>query len=272
MFGLSDASIAGTPLTQLYLAAISSVVALLLLAEQLGVQLALLSHHLLHRAPRPPDVMVGPAIPRRRADALTLVKAVACATGGALILYGLARMRISYAALLSPIATALGGAFLAIQVGVFFAATLFAAHYAHPYAKDWRAVQGRLASAARALAPALRAAEAAAADFNGLLRKRDQLIAEAAHMCEATVSDAARQGKLAADTITANQPEPVTERLFPQGTPEPAHSPFHQDLTGYLSGLDSPFRRYEPASLQEVRDAEEKIREQRAAGYERGAQ
>lgn len=264
-FGLSDAPIAGTPLTQLYLAAISSVVALLLLAEQLGVQLALLSHTLQHRDDRDGTTGDETILPRKHADAIDVAKAAACAIGGGLVLYALSWMRTSYAALLSPVAAHLGTAFLLLQVGIFLAATIFAAHHAHPYARDWAEAQRDLRSAQRRSGSTREAAAAAVAHYNGLLPYHDAEIAKTLHLCSAVIEDTARQGKLAAGTITVNQPEPVADRLFPDGLPAPTHTAFYDDLTGFSAGAPGPFRRYELADLQAIRDAEQAAADERAS-------
>jgi len=263
-FGLSDQPIAGTPLTQLYLAAISSVVALLLLAEQLGVHLSLLSHAVRHRSD--PDGAAGDESisPRRRADEIDVAKAAGCAIGGGLVLYALSWMRTSYAALLSPLAAHLAIPFLLLQIGIFLAATIFAAHHAHPYAKHWTAAQQQLTAALREYTGAMAAATGAVAYYNSLLPGRDAEIAKALHLCSAVTEEAARQGKLAASTITLSQPEPVADRLFPDGLPAPTHTAYFDDLTGYSAGVPSPFRRYEPADLQAIYDAEQAAAEDRS--------
>lgn len=263
-FGLSDTPIAGTPLTQLYLAAISSVVALLLLAEQLGVQITLLSHTLQHREDRDGAAGDETILPRRHADAIDVAKAAACLFGGGLVLYALSWMRTSYAALLSPVAAHLATPFLLLQVGIFLAATIFAAHHAHPYARNWAEAQRDLRSAQRSSGSTREAAAAAVAYYNGLLPLHDAEIAKTLYLCSAVTEDTARQGKLAAGTITVTQPEPVSDRLFPDGLPAPTHTAFYDDLTGFSAGAPGPFRRYEPADLQAVRDAEQAAADERA--------
>lgn len=263
-FGLSGTPIAGTPLTQLYIAAISSVVALLLLAEQLGVKLMQLSHTLRHRSDRDSASGNDMIFPRTRTNVIDMVLMAACMIGGGFVLYGLAWMRMTYAALLSPVAAHLATPFFLLQVGIFFAATIFAAHNAHPYAKAWASVVRESSTIRYQSDQAVRAATRAVAYYNGLLPGYDAEILEALYLCAAVGDDTARQGKSAAGAITLSQPEPASDPLFSDALPAPTHTAFFDDLTGYSAGVTGPFRRYEPGNLQMVHDAKQAAAEKRA--------
>ena len=264
-FGLSDAPILHTPVNELCIAAVSSVVAMLVLAEQLGHKLRLLSHHLQHRNDAPAATSDEGVAPPKRATALDVLIAAGCALGGGSVLWGLAAMRMSYAALMSPIAAGLSGAFLAVQVGIFLAATALSAHYAHPYGKEYRALVREQAHKRRGAAQARRRLATSVAAYNGLLRQRHNMIAMAHHHCGVTFFDAARQAALYADALTQNQPEPVPERLFPEGLPEPSHAPAHEELCVYLAGKpSSSYRHYQPADLQALLKAEAELGDPRS--------
>lgn len=256
VFGLGDELLLGfIPFSsELYFAALSSVLALLFLAHHGGEELKLISHTNRRRREAPKEEVPAVGIGTR-------IYAGVWIAGAALVLGGISVVRETY--LVERGTDAHTEVFVAIQSGAFLAALAISISHAHPYARDWarvthwvnRAVRRSRRSAARHVE--------LVGYVNGLLDRRLALLAIAAQHARLGETDAARQALLYVRRVQLSQPEPVGERLFPAELPQPTHIE-DEELEELIRGIsDQP--EFERLSTDAVTERRERLRVEIAA-------
>ena len=260
VFGLSDKLLLGfIPFSsELYFAALSSVLALLFLAHHGGEELKLISHTNHRRRDTPKGEIPAPGIGTR-------IYAGVWIAGGALVLGGISVVRETY--LVDKGVDAHTEVFVAIQAGAFLAALAISISHAHPYAREWARVthwvrrtvqQSRRSAARHALL---------VSHVNGLIDRRLALLAMAAQHARLGETDAARQALIYMRRTQLSQPEPVGERLFPADLPA-LRPPRDKDLEGMIRGIaEQP--RFERLSTDAVTGRRGELRQTIAALRER---
>lgn len=164
------------------------------------------------------------------------------------LLLGLAAVREVYLA-----ATGQGNvwaaiAFLLLNLGVVIAARWAARPDPRPYAVQWQQARAREAKAEEDLAEVSADYEGQIGEYNATLAHRNGLIHQYGQAFAATGSDARRQNNLLAGHTRLSQPEPVAELMFDDPLPQPDDSQLQNDVRTYSvnePNTPTPFRRYE---------------------------
>lgn len=229
VFGLSDRPLLGfVPFSsELHIAALSSVLALLFLAHFAGEELKTISHVNRRRREEPTGGIAS-------AGAGAYVYAATWILGAAAVLVGISAVRETYLA--AEGVEAHTEIFAAIQSGVFLAALALSISHAHPFAREWARVSHWVRrTTGQSERSAARHAKLVA-HVNGIVDRRLALLAMAAQHARLGEVDAARQILLYVRRTQLSQPEPVGERLFPKQLPDAEHED-DTELTGLLIGI-----------------------------------
>ena len=209
VLGLSDRLLLGVvPFSSdLYLAASSSVLALLYLAHHTGADLVAIHCRRRVSAPQPGVLSTVTAHLRPATWAL----------GALLILIGVASVRELYLAQRGTDAHT--GVFFALQLGIFLAATAVSIAHAHPLDRNWKRMRERVGEASGRARESAADHAALVAKVGALLAERPALLALAVRHIRIAEGDTRRQIQLYLRATQLNQPEPVPERLFPAKLP-----------------------------------------------------
>jgi hypothetical protein len=220
VFRLSDTPLLfGLKLTnELHLAAMTAVTALLILAHETGYKLLLIAY----------------AVGRRRKAITTEAKAklprpsifdaaiaLGCVVGAWYVLMALSAIRVDY--LRSRGVQSTPGPFLLLQAGIFLAAVVLSYHLSHPYGRKWSSVTRRAERTKKIQKASEDLLIKQVGKVNADIDLRDTLLSQAGHHVGVSDSNAERQNHLYARRAILSQPEPTTERLFPETLPEPVH-------------------------------------------------
>jgi hypothetical protein len=229
VFGLSDRLLLGLiPFSsELYFAALSSVLALLFLAHHGGEELKLISHT--NRRRREATTEDVPAL-----GIGTRIYAGIWIAGAALVLGGISAVRETY--LVDKGVDAHTEVFVAIQGGAFLAALAISISHAHPYAREWARASHWMKRAVRQSRRSAGRHAELVSHVNGLIDQRLALLAMAAQHARLGETDAARQALLYVRRTQLSQPEPVGDRLFSAELPAPSH-PSDEDLQSLILGI-----------------------------------
>lgn len=253
IFGLSDGLALGLiPFSsELHVAALSSVLSLLVLSHYASADLVTLRYE--RRVAGAPDR------PAALAQLTEYLRPVAWLIGGVLVLLGVAAVRELYLA--ERGVEAHTWVFVSIQAGIFLAALALGTAHAHPLAREWGRASKRVAAAAAA-------AEASATHHASLVAKANAVESELRALPALAVkhiriaeADTRRQIQLYLRGVQLNQPEPVTEALFPKRLPE-RKTPSASQLLRALTG-DKGLRNAEPLTVNRVVDSRNRMRESR---------
>lgn len=250
VFGLSDGLAFGfVPYSSdLHIAALSSVLALLYLAHHSGEGIATLAHR--RRLHRDGDRVTAPlAVEDYGAPVVWIA-------GALMVIVGVAAVREVY--LVSLGVEAHSWAFVLIQGGVLLAALALSTSHAHPLTREWERVSRHVSKATRR---ALQSSEQHAdlvARVNRLIDTREALFAMAVRHMRLAGHDAQRQSQVYARRVQLSQPEPVHERLFPEELPRPAE-PSDEELAKDLTATgDGP--EFDRLGLEEIEARREQLR------------
>lgn len=214
VLGLSDRLLFGIlPFSsELQIAALSSVLALLFLAHHAGENLVEISHHNRRRrnagAEAEPRLGIGAYV----APGVWILGAVA-------VLVGIAAVREAY--LVARGTPAYTWVFVAIQGGVFCAALALSMSHAHPFTRDWARVTKRIRAATAAAGSSIEVHARLVGRVNGLIDQWNAMLAMAGQHVRVGEADVARQIFAYLRRVQLSLPEPIHERLFPTEIPAP---------------------------------------------------
>jgi hypothetical protein len=258
VFGLSDRRLVSfLPISELQAVAASVIVAMLIAVGIAGPRLTRF-WHLLERAPSDDQ-----AVDRRRARLAAEVFFVLVCIGGALsTLVGVSGVRAAY--LHAQGVAAHWGEFFLIQLGIAIAGLMLIAWLSHPYDREWRSTTHAVNRSASELARAYLVLTRLVGRFNGLLRSRDAIMAQALAHLLAITNHARQQDELYARRVQHGEPEPTTTRLLPDDLPQPSQPRLVSELTRHLAGKPSMFKAYKPLDLCRVESRLHEVAERRA--------
>lgn len=252
IFGLSNGrALSFLPLSQLEVAAISVVVAMLVLSRIGGHLLRGLSHLAeRHSLARRDDL---PEAEGLRVCLMTKVGALAVVLGGLITLViGLAQVRATY--FHNALIAVPNSLFYLIQVGVVVAAVAMSYAMAHPYDSEWRSVSWRLFVEGRSFRRSYGALAALVGSYNALLRERASYILTHEDWSLSLAAEVRRLVVLAARAYLIGQPEP-TERHLIENLPETPVPLLVAEVGAQLEGWRSTLMVYEPLSMDAVEAA-----------------
>jgi hypothetical protein len=264
VLGLSDRPwVPGWGITDdLHLAALASVIGLVILADLAGARLHDLEIDAEVRR-RIPDEKLRAELPKPSRFVVGMVVSVAAAA--VLVVLGVGIIRIQYLVDIGSSASAVP--FLMIQLGIFCAAVAVGYRYHHPLARQVRAVESGADQKARELNAAVSAADILGGEVNADIDAYDTTIAQAGQHILADLGNVERGVWLAVRRTILAQPEATVERMFPAELPLPT-TPSSSDLLETLTGV-KPFLTFVKVSTQTLHEhlakAQTRLRELEAA-------
>jgi len=257
VFRLSDKPLVpGLKLTnELHLAAVTSVTALLILAHVAGYKLLLIAHAVGRRrkaiTPEAKEELPRPSW-------IDAAIAVGCVVVAWYVLQALSAIRVDY--LRSRGVQSQPGPFLYLQAGIFLAAAVLSYHLSHPYARKW-ADAGRRVKRATAKQ---KSSEELLGEQTGKVNEDidllGTLLGQAGHHVGVSESNVNRQDRIYARRVILSQPEPTTERLFPETLPGPVNR-LEEELKKFLIGVTA-LPTFEYLNTDKVTARREEVREE----------
>jgi hypothetical protein len=246
VLGLGDTPVGWyLPLNPQQIAALSSVVALIILSHALGERRSTPETEFGAPARRPIEALVESSRGHRLhiAGVVTLV-------------LGLTTIRELYFAQKvggQPLA-AVG--FLLLNVGVVLAVQHIARPDDRSLAQRWHAALKQEQSCAQLYHRELTALTKLVGEYNKLVAIRAALLGKYWHAMRASFEEANRQAHLVASSSRLAQPQVVAERMFPEGVIPARESDLCRLLESELAELskDSPIRVYRTITLDEIND------------------
>lgn len=228
VLGLSDRPILG-PLTELHLAATTSVAALLITSRIGGHRLKRFTHFIGNQLRHRADTEVDDRTRRRYvAGAVDAGTETSLALAGVtMILLGVSGIREAF--LEGRGIPAHASSFLAVQGGIAVAGWLLAAWFAHPYERQWRSTSCTVLAAENEFNDVFNQITQLVGDHNALVGTRGHVVGRHLEWDGAQLADAGRQNELYARRVLLSQPEPTTENLVPDALPQPAGAPWAKD-------------------------------------------
>lgn len=233
--GLSDQPwLPGFAVTDdLHLAALASVVTLVILAHGTGSKLRHLAHGARLRR-RITDVEEREKLPR--VSVLDIVLASIFFGFAAAAVIGIGVVRIDY--LLTSGLPVSAAPFLLIQAAVLVAAVVVAYEFTHPLGREWKSSTAAVTKSGKHVQHCIDALDRSTGSLNADIELLDATVARAGHHVGADESNTIRQSWLYVRRATLSQPETTTEVLFPEQLPAPAHlegDELLEELTGITS-------------------------------------
>lgn len=248
VLGLSDRSILG-PVTELQLAATTSVAALLISTRIAGHRLRRFTHFMGNLL-RNRGATVDDGLRRQHvAGAIDSgTETFVALAGVTVILLGVSGIREAF--LEGKGIPAHGSSFLAVQGGIAVAGVLLAAWFAHPYDRQWRSTSSALREAHEHFEEVVDEITNLVGDYNARVGTRRHLVAKYLEWEFAGREDASRQIELYGRRVLLSQPEPTTDNLLADDLPQPAGAPWANDQRESLSvdaraSLAGDFKRLE---------------------------
>lgn len=246
VLGLGDAPVGWyLPFNPQELAALSSVVALIILSHALGER-------------RAPPAAEAESARTARGWARALAEGSRGhrlhIAGVVTLILGLTTIRELYFSQKNggqPIA-AVG--FLLLNVGVVLAVQHIGRPDDRAMASRWHAAMKHEKACERVYHRELGELTALAGEYNKLVAARAALLGKYWHAMRAVSAEAARQAHLIASSVRLAQPQVVTEQMFPAGVIPPLEAGFPELLENELAELskDSPIRVYRAVSLDDL--------------------
>jgi hypothetical protein len=246
VLGLSDTPVGWyLPLNPQQIAALSSVVALIVLAHALGERRSTSGTELAGLAQRPIEALAVSS----RGHRLHIAGIVA-------LVLGLTTIRELFFAQKvggQPLA-AVG--FLLLNVGVVLAVQHIARPDDRTLAERWHAVLKQEQSCAQTYHRELEKLTTLVGEYNKLIAIRAALLGKYWHAMRAASEEAKRQGHLIASSVRLAQPQVVVEKMFPEGVIPARDSDLCRLLESELAELskDSPIRVYRTITLDDIKD------------------
>lgn len=240
VLGMDDKPVAPfIPLSELQMAATTSVAALLIAARVLGHRLVRFMH-LLGTLVRPEaDRSKDPYQRTRLTGAFDSgAQSLVALAGVSAILLGINGIRVAY--LEGAGIDAHGSSFLLVQTGIAVAGVLIAAWFAHPFDKQFRSSAACNETAGRVLNQYKGQVEHLVSSHNGCLVKRDHVIEQHREWVKAKLADTSRQNERYAAWLLREQLEPTEEQLLPDELPQADDAPWN---LGTPASLDDYFDR-----------------------------
>jgi hypothetical protein len=259
VLGLSDSLVLGfLPFTSLDIAASTAVLSLLVLAHFAGKYAREVLHDV-DRRRKTIDPEARKLLPPPSRIWLRIAVGLVVMAGG--LLSGVSVVRSEYFAQAGTHSAA--WPFALIQVGVFAAALALSLNHAHPYGREWSDTSRRMREAGERMLASCAVHAELVARCNGLIDEADALRAQAGKQVTVSLSDASRQGELYARRVQLSQPEPVSERLFPEQLPK-RDDREDQELERHLIGI-APLPEFERLNTDRVTSRREECRSELAA-------
>jgi hypothetical protein len=271
LFGLSDRNFGPLPLSELALAASVTVFALMFLARSAGSTLKTFTHLvgvlLFHRS----DADEEQANRRRLARAVVAGSlCLVWLAAGVALLWAIGSVRSNF--LQQQGIGAHTATFFMIQLGVFVAGVAMSFHFSHAYETEWKRTCLRLNAVSADLAAGFEQLLVVVSTYNGLIRLRENLLAQYREWALATTADTRRQNELYSRRALLAQPEPTSDELFAKSLPEPATGALVTRVGDYLEGDAQTFKRYEPLTISSIEkrlaDIELRREQRRAARHD----
>jgi hypothetical protein len=259
VLGLSDEPwIPGLTMTDdLHLAALASVMTLVVLAHVTGVKLRRIEHQL-DRRRTTVDELERAKLPR--ASRFESVVAIVLYLVASTAVMAIGLIRIDY--LLTAGVSVNAVPFAIIQIAVLTAAVVVAFVFAHPYAKEWKATEATEAKAAKKEESKIAVLDQCTGSLNADIDLLGSIVARSGHHVGADESNVIRQGSLYARRATLAQPETTPEVIFPAQLPAPKHlegDELLETLTGitplpeFVKVTTDEFRAHHAANQAKVR-------------------
>jgi hypothetical protein len=246
VLGLGDAPIGWyLPFNPQQIAALSSVVALIILSHGLGERRSASS---VESAP-PGRRIIDTAAHSSRGHRLHIAGVVA-------LILGLTTIRELYFSAQvggQPLA-AIG--FLLLNIGVVLAVQHIARPDDRTLADRWHAALKHEQACAQAYHRELGKLTVVVGDYNKLVATRAAILGKYWHAIRATSEEARRQAHLIASSVRLAQPQVVVEKMFPDGVASTAETDLAHLLESELAELskDSPIRIYRTVTLDDIQD------------------
>lgn len=246
VLGLSDAPVGWyLPLNPQQLAALSSVVALIILSHALGERQSTSANEFTSLDERPMTLLAASS----RGHRLHIAGVVT-------LILGLTVIRELYFAQKvggQPVA-AVG--FLLLNIGVVLAVQHIARPDDRALAERWHAALKHEQSCAQIYHREMGKLAAFVGEYNKLVAIRAALLGKYWHAMRASFEEANRQAHLIASNIRLAQPQVVAEKMFPDGVTPTHESGLCQLLESELAELskDSPIRVYRTINLDDIKE------------------
>ena len=246
VLGLGDAPVGWyLPLNPQQLAAISSVVALIILSHALGERRSASAIEFSDVDDRPMTLLVDSSRGHRLhiAGVITLI-------------LGLTVIReLSFAQKLGGQPLAAVG-FLLLNIGVVLAVQHIARPDDRALAARWHSASKHEQSCARIYHREMEQLADFVGEYNKLIAVRAALLGKYWHAMRASFEEANRQAHLIASNVRLAQPQVVVEQMFPDGVTPTHESDLCQLLERELAELskDSPIRIYRTINLDDIQD------------------
>lgn len=246
VLGLGDAPVGWyLPLNPQQIAALSSVVALIVLSHALGERRSASVTEFAQ--PRQP--LLEALARNSRGHRLHIAGVIA-------LVFGLTTIRELYFRQEVGGQPLAAGGFLLLNIGVVLAVQHIARPDDRTLAERWHAVLKHEKNCARIYHRELAELSKFVGEYNKLVAARSALLGKYWHAMRAASAEADRQGHLIASSVRLAQPQVVVEKMFPDGVIPVRESDLSQLLESELAELskDSPIRAYRTVTLDEIQD------------------
>lgn len=246
VLGLGDAIVGWyLPLNPQQIAALSSVVALIVLSHALGEHRPAPSTELAPFRQRMIDAFLNGS----RGHRLHIAGVVA-------LVLGLTTIRELYFSERDGGQPLAAVGFLLLNIGVVLAVQHIASPDRRTLADRWHAVLKHEQSCAQTYHREMAKLAVVVAEYNKLIAMRSAILSKYWHAIRASSEEANRQAHLIASSVRLAQPEVVAEKMFPEGVVAASESDLGRLLENELAELskDSPIRVYRTVTLEDIQD------------------